>query len=199
MQLDPNPRPKDTRMTAIVVGVAAAALLIFAAVSKTWLARPGMYELGFGPLGCSKCGVVVGEDGGMSNGAFITALRDLGDDAAKTASSAFAPMGWATFGLCAVAALALLAAAGLALARKRPDLPVAPTSVALLALMGALITGMVFVATKPGGPGFVGVSLGFWAFSAGAVGGILSAQMLAKLLRPVDPDLLDGAMNPEQY
>ena len=41
--------------------------------------------------------------------------------------------------------------------------------------------------------------MGFWAFGIGAVMGIAAAQMLAKINRPIDPDLLADAMNPEQY
>ncbi len=191
--------PKDNRMTAIVVSAIAAALLAFAAFSKSWVARPAPVDVGFGPLGCHRCALVTGAEGDMSNSAFIAKLRELGPEAAATASSAFAPMGYATFGLCVLAALGLLAAAGIAFKNTRPELPISPASVALLAIMGTLVTGCVFVATKPGGPGFVGVSLGFWAFGTGAVMGIVGAQMLAKAIRPIDPDLLSDAMNPDAY
>lgn len=196
MPLDLNPQPKkDIRMLAIGLAVGAAALLGFAAFSRMWIGRPE--GIGFGPMGCTQCGLING-DASMSNGAFIEMLRSSGMDE-KYTSGTFAPMGWITFGLCLIAALGLLGGAALAFLRKRPELPMAPTSAALLGLMGALITGCVFVATKPGGPGFVGVQMGFWAFGIGAVMGIAAAQMLAKVNRPVDPDLLDDAMNPEQY
>ena len=189
----PSPK-KDTRMLAIGLAVAAAALLAFAAFSRTWVARPG--GIGFGPMGCTQCNLT--GSGDLSNAAFMEMLRGTGIDE-KFTSGTFAPMGWATFGLCLIASLGLLGAAGMAFKQKRPDLPMAPTTAALLAIMIALITGCVFIATKPGGPGFVGVAVGFWAFGIGAVMGIASAQMLAKINRPVDPDLLDDAMNPEQY
>lgn len=194
LNLNGPPPKKDTRMLAIGLAIAAAALLAFAAFSRTWVGRPD--GIGFGPMGCTECNLT--SSGSMSNAAFIEMLRGTGIDETYT-SGTFAPMGWATFGLCLVAALGLLGAAGLAIAKKRPDLPMAPTTAALLGIMIALITGCVFVATKPGGPGFVGVSMGFWAFGIGAVMGIASAQMLAKINRPVDPDLLDGAMDPDQY
>jgi len=204
MNLDVDPKPnKDNRSLAIGLALGAALLLAFAAFSRTWVARP--HGIGFGPMGCTSCNVALPRavdapepDTSMSNGAFIEMLRATGIDD-KYASSAFAPMGWATFVLCLLAALGLLGAAALALQHKRPDLPIAPTTVALLATMLALITGCVFVATKPGGPGFVGVAMGFWAFGIGAVMAIAAAQMLAKINRPVDPDLLADAMNPEQY
>lgn len=195
MSLNLNgPSKNDNRMLAIGLAIAAAALLAFAAFSRMWVGRPD--GIGFGPMGCTQCNIE--QDSTMSNAAFMDLLRSTGVDD-KFTSNAFGPMGWATFGLCLIAVLGLLGGAALAAKKKRPDLPVAPTSAALLAIMTALITGCVFVATKPGGPGFVGVSTGFWAFGIGAVMGIAAAQMLAKINRPVDPDLLDGAMDPDQY
>ncbi len=201
MNLDLSGKPRsDNRMLAIGLGVAAAALLMFAAFSRSWVARPAANDIGFGPMGCQNCAIFDGASGGdMSNGAFIEAVRAMDPDSARTTSSAFAPMGWATFVVLLLSGLGLLAAAGLAYAKQRRDLPIAPTTIALLGLMISLITACVFVATKPGGPGFVGVSMGFWAYGIGAVMGIAAAQMLAKLLRPVDPDLLEGAMNPDHY
>lgn len=208
MDLDLSGKPKsDNRMLAISLAVIAAGLMLFAAFSKNWVGRPAPIDISFGPLGCHHCSLddLGTEDGGgdMSNYAFITMLRDRADmyggDDQTHASSAFAPMGTISFVLLLLAGVGLLASAGLAAKKLRKDLPIAPTTVALLALMLSLLTACVFVATKPGGPGFVGVSLGFWCYGIGAVMGIASAQMLAKLLRPVDPDLLDGAMTPDQY
>lgn len=203
MNLDLNPKPKkDNRQLAIGLAIAAAALLIFSAFSRSWVERPGLMGngVGFGPMGCHDCGMIVGESGNLSNGAFVAAMRtQLGSEAEKLTSSAFAPMGWITFGLSILAGLALLWGAFVTYQNKRPELPISPPSIALLALMVGMITACVFVATKPGGPGFVGVSIGFWAFGAGLVAGIAGAQMIAKLIRPVDPDLLDGAMNPDSY
>jgi len=203
MNLDLSGKPKDNRTLAIGLAVAAAALLLFAAFSKSWVARPAPIDIGFGPLGCHNCNIEEA-GGGMSNFAFIDMLRDkatemFGSDEQAHASGAFAPMGLASFVLLLLAGLGLLASAGLAAKKLRKDFPIAPTTVALLSLMLSLLTACVFVATKPGGAGFVGVSMGFWAYGIGAVMGIASAQMLAKLLRPVDPDLLDGAMSPDQY
>jgi hypothetical protein len=36
-------------------------------------------------------------------------------------------------------------------------------------------------------------------FGAGAVLGIAGAQILAKVNRPVDPDLMHDAMNPDEF
>jgi hypothetical protein len=204
VNLDLNPQPKkDNRQLAIGLAIAAAALLIFSAFSRSWVERPqlmGDAGIGFGPMGCHGCGIVVGHEGNMSNGAFVSAMRELlGTEGERTSSAAFAPMGWVTFGLALIAGLALLWGAFVTYRNKRPELAMSPPSIALLSLMVCMITACVFVATKPGGPGFVGVSLGFWAFGGGLVAGIVAAQMTAKLIRPVDPDLLDGAMNPDSY
>lgn len=192
---------KDNRMLGIGLAVLAAALLITAAFSRHWLANPIMNDIGFGPMGCANCCLTkIEKDCGMSNGAFVAEVRAV-DPTRGTAetSGAFAPMGWTTFGLCLLAALGLLGSAFVAFQNKRPELPISPPSIALLAIMIAMITGCVFVATKPGKAGFVGVNWGFWSFGIGLVVGIVAAQMLAKVIRPVDPDLLDGAMNPDQY
>jgi hypothetical protein len=74
-----------------------------------------------------------------------------------------------------------------------------PTTIALLGVMIGLLTGCVFVATKPGEAGSVGVAWSFWAFGLGAVTGLAGAQLLARQLRPADPDLLSDAMNPDQF
>lgn len=205
MNLDLSGKPKsDNRTLAIVLAVVAAGLLLFAAFSKNWVGRPAPVDIGFGPRGCHNCALLTAEGGDMSNFAFIELLRDkatemFGTDEQAHASSAFAPMGMITFVLLLLSGFGLLAGAGMAAKKLRKALPIAPTTIALLGLMLSLLTACVFVATKPGGPGFVGVSMGFWCYGIGAVLGIAAAQMLAKLLRPVDPDLLDGAMSPDQY
>ncbi len=189
MNLNLDGKPRENRMLAVGLAVIAAGMLIFAAFSRHWVSRPGP-DIGFGPMGCANCAMFAGADGGnMSNGEFISLIRELDPAAAKTASSAFAPMGWATFGLSLLAGLGLLGAAFLGFTRSKKSLPIAPTTIALLGTMLSLITACVFVATKPGGPGFVGVSIGFWMYGIGAVMGIASAQMLAKLNRPEDPDI----------
>lgn len=191
----PAPVTKDTRMLGIGLAVAAAALLLFAAFSRSWLARPiGDHTFGFGPMGCQNCGI--DGTGNSSNGAFMDAYKEFDPE---HVSSVFSPMGWVTFAVCVIAALGLLATAFLAFKKQRPELPMSPASLALLMIMIGLISGCVFVATKPGPVGLVGVAMGFWSFGVGAVLGIAGAQMLAKEIRPVDPDLLEGSMNPEQY
>jgi hypothetical protein len=114
-------------------------------------------------------------------------------------SSAFPIFGWVAMIACLLAALSLAVGAILVIARKRVAWPVMPTTTALLSLIVGLVAGPVFVALKPGPPGFVGVSHGFFAFGAGVIVGLAAALMINKLLRPYDPDLLEDAMRPEEF
>jgi hypothetical protein len=115
------------------------------------------------------------------------------------ASGAFPIFGWIAFIACIVAAVSLAIVAALSIARRRVLWPIMPTTTALLGLMIGVVTGCVFVAIKPGAGGFVGVSYGFWVFGAGCVLGLAAAILLNKVIRPLDPDLLDDAMDPEQF
>lgn len=115
------------------------------------------------------------------------------------ASSAFPMFGWVAMIACLIAAVSLAIGAALVIAKKRIAWPVMPTTTALLSLIVALVAGPVFVALKPGPPGFVGVSHGFFAFGGGVIVGLASALMINKLLRPHDPDLLEDAMQPDQF
>ena len=120
-------------------------------------------------------------------------------DRDRYTSGAFSHAGWIAFGTCLLSAAALLAAAAMAFLRIKKDLAVSPASMALLGLLGAMVSGCVFIATKPGPAGMLGVDLGFWAFGAGTVLGILGAQLLAKEIRPPDEDLLEGAIDPAEF
>jgi hypothetical protein len=189
-------------MLAIGLALGAAACLAWAAFSNQWLVNGSRVEqYGFGLRTAYTCTEFRDEHGceSTSNSEYVSRMRDFGPSAARNTSSAFAPMGWATLVELLAAAAGLFAAAAIALAKKRPDLPLQPTTVTLLGLILSLITGCVFVATKPGEAGFVGAGPAFWIFGAGAVVGIAAAQMLARVNRPVDPDLMADAMDPEQY
>jgi len=117
----------------------------------------------------------------------------------KRASAAFAICGWLACIGCFLASASLAVAIVLVLLKKRLMLSVMPTTTALLGIMLAIVSGCVFVATKPGPNGFVGIYYGFWAFAAGIILGISSTLMLNGLLRPHDHDLHDEPMNPDQF
>jgi hypothetical protein len=114
-------------------------------------------------------------------------------------SGAFAPLGWITAVSCLVAALSLVIITLLTTANRRVLWPVMPTTTALLGVAIGLVCGCVFVAVKPGAAGFVGVSYGFWVFGGGCVLGLAAATLLNKHIRPVDVDLLEDSMDPENY
>jgi hypothetical protein len=190
---------KDMRPMASWLCAAAAACLLYAAFTQAWLVNASRYtELGFGLRNNHECGTSYSFDGEQesskqnceqhTNSAFIAKWRSMGSDAAKLTSSAFVPAGWITFivGLIAAAGLAIAAAFGFA--KKAPSLPIAPTTPALLGVMIGLITGCVFIATKPGPTGMVGVGMSFWIFGIGCVMGIAGAQMMAKVNRPPDEE-----------
>jgi hypothetical protein len=213
----------NRRVLALVLAIVSVVGFGYAAVSKRWLYNPRTVdigaEVGFGPRGMFMC--YEDECVSQSNAAFVAELQDMVGAAEKRAkndpnnamlsaaaqearkqgkgSGAFSVFGWITLVSIAIAALSLLAAVGIVAAKKRLLLPIMPTTTALLGCMIGLITGCVFVAIKPGPPGFVGVNLGFWAFSGGVMTGIVSCLMLNKLMRPHDPDLLEDAMNPDEF
>jgi hypothetical protein len=114
-------------------------------------------------------------------------------------SVAFVPLGWATTVLVGLAMFGLLLAALIALTGKTPALPISPATIAVLSLGIALITGCVFVATKPGPAGMLGVDLGFWMFGGGVLVGASAAQLLSRVIRPSDPDLMADAMDPDEF
>lgn len=100
---------------------------------------------------------------------------------------------------CIVAAISLAIAVAFVLAGKRIRLPIMPTTTALLGVLVALISGCLYIAFKPGPPGYVGVGLSFFVFGGGVVLGLWSSLKLNKLMRPHDPDLLDDAMNESEF
>lgn len=116
-----------------------------------------------------------------------------------TSSGIWGMLGMITWIAIALAAVSLLAAVAIVLAGKRVRLPIMPTTTALLGVLVALITGCVFVAVKPGPPGYVGVGLGFFVFGGGVVLGLWSSLALNKLMRPHDPDLLEDAMKADEF
>jgi hypothetical protein len=194
-----EPANKDLRPLATGLCAVAAACLIYAAFTHAWLVNANRYaEIGFGLRTNYECGMSYSFDGAaekseqscaeISNAELITKWRSMGSDAAKLTSSAFVPMGWVTFIVALLGALGLAAAAAFGLAKKPMNLPIAPTTVGLLGVMIGLITGCVFIATKPGPAGMVGVGLSFWIFGVGCVMGIAGAQMMAKVNRPPDEE-----------
>jgi hypothetical protein len=183
----------NKRVLAIGLALVAAGCFFFSAFSKRWLYNSADEdEFGFGLRSAWACGEY--RDGreciewGPSQYEELFYRAGIAEGKQKQTSAAFVPMGWVTFVGCLLAGLSLLAGAGLALGNKKPELPIAPTTTAVLAIAVSLITGCVYVATKPGPGGVVGVGITFIVFGAGVVLGIASAPMLAKVNRPPDID-----------
>jgi hypothetical protein len=190
------------RMIAIVLCFVAAGALLVAALSHRWLAHPVATENSAGLLSMQICQGPTCVS--KSNSDVVEELRS-DDDADRWVgerpdppSRWFGRLGVTTFVLAVAAILALLASAGIALANKRPELPVAPTTIALVALILAIPTACLFAATKPEAIP-LGVSWSFWLFGGGDVVGLLAALLVSRQLRPADPDLLADAMNPDDF
>jgi hypothetical protein len=179
----------------VLAGIASFAL-VAACFSHRWLTNPYLGDMGFSPLSLKAC-----NDGDCESASLFELVdksREAYFDEARV-SMAFPVGGMVAFVSLLLAVVGLLGAAGFALAKKPSTLPISPATVAILGIMFGMIAGCVFVATKPGGTGGVGVGWSFWAFGIGCVAGIVAAQLLAKQIRPPDPDLLHDAMNPDQF
>ncbi len=193
---DPNCRPKDYRMLGIVLCLAAIVLFGYASFSHRWLENTHVSRtldperIGFSLIAFEACTGDRCET--TSTFKLIDELRKRTGRHDEPPSGAFAPAGVATMALQLLAILALGATAVLAYKRKRLTISILPTTIALLAIMTALIAGCMFVAKKPGGYGAVGVGPSFWAFAIACVVGIVGAQLLNKLVKPLDP-VLDAA------
>jgi hypothetical protein len=185
----PNYKPKDHRLLAIGLCIAAVVLFGYAAFSHRWLenTQSRMGFIGFSLIGFEAC--AKDECQSTSNFALIRELKGRTSRREEPPSGAFAPAGVVTMALSLLAVIALGATAFLAWKRRRLAWKLLPNAIALLAIMGALIAGCLFVAKKPGGYGAVGVGPSFWAFAIACVVGIAGAQMLNKYIKPIDPDL----------
>jgi hypothetical protein len=224
-----NDAKPNMLIAVLLAAVAAAALIYACvAQSWLYNPRNKQhFEVGFGLMSNFECELsgmdesTKGECRTMSNSELVTAwdlqLADIRkrakDDPADPTLQAFVmkatdelktsgvwpTLGYITLGCAVLAALSLLVCAALVLGKKRVAWPIMPTTTAILGTAIGLITGCIFVALKPGPPGYVGVHLGFFAFGAGVIIGLIAALMLNKLLRPHDEDLLADTMNPEHY
>jgi len=198
------PAPSNRTVT-LAVCVAAALALLVAAFAHHWLANPNAHAIGVGLLSVEICDPVSERCESKSNSDLIEEASRLAPvDQRWIGQAPDAPSGWfprfgvVTFGLGLLAAAALLGAAAIALGNKRPEWPITPPTVALVALILAIPAACLFAATKPDGVQ-IGVGWSFWLFGAGDVLGLLGALLVSRQLRPFDPDLLADAMNPDDF
>jgi hypothetical protein len=183
------------RALAVTLAVVACGCLVAACLSHRWLGNRYRGDFGYSLRSYEVC---TPECASSSNFQVYENAKDF-PFAENRVSPAFPIAGLIAFIALWIAAAGLAVAAALAVADRHPDLPVSPTTFALLGLMIGIVSGCVFAATKPGPVGAVGAAWGFWAFGLGAVAGIAGAQLLAKQIRPRDPDLLHDAMNADQF
>ena len=189
---DPSYRPRDYRMIGIGLAIAAMVLFTYAAFSHRWLENTG-YRVGFSLIAfeaCTKADLCQT----TSTFALVKELKQRATRRDEPPSTVFAPAGVTTMALSLLAVLALGATALLAWKQKRLALRIPPPTIALLAIMGALLAGCLFIAKKPGAHAAVGVGPSFWAFAIACVIGIAGAQMLSKYVKPIDPDLDPSAL-----
>lgn len=175
-------------MLGVGLCVGAIVLFVYAAFSHRWLENVHYRDgrIGFSLIAFEVC---MAEDcRATSTFALIDELEQRTSKREEPPSGVFAPAGVATMALSLLAVMALGATAFAGWKRKRLAWKVPPSSIALLAIMGALLAGCLFVGKKPGGYGAVGVGPSFWAFAIACVIGIAGAQILNRLIKP-DPDL----------
>jgi hypothetical protein len=188
---DPSYKPRDYRKVGLGLCLAAIVLFVYSAFSYRWLENTNYRDarIGFSLIAFEACQ----HDKCQTTSSF-SLVRELEqrlkhDRHAEKPSTMFAPSGVITMGLALLSVIALGASVFFAWKQKRLAWKILPTTIALLAIMGALIFGCLFIAKKPGGYGAVGVGPSFWAFAIACVVGIAGGQMLNKLIKPLDPDL----------
>lgn len=192
---------KSRRATAIILAILSAAGLVVAAFSPKWLAGSLDDRRGIGLRSYDACfhGCSVGTNAEMIDRIEAEIEAIILANATRTEREqeavprppwhGFPVVGWITFVASLVTAAGLLVAAALAIARKRTEWPILPTTIAVLGLIVAIITGCVFVATKPDAVELMGVGWSFMAFGGAAVVGLASVFPLNRQIRPIDEEL----------
>jgi hypothetical protein len=190
----PTPRPPP-RALGIGLAIVAASCLLVACFSHRWLANKYRGDLGYSPLSYCQCNASCAT---WSNFQMFE-IASHSDGAGDRMARVFPIAGAILFAALLAACAGLVIAAAIATANRHPELPVSPTTIALLGLMIGLLSGCVFVAAKPGALGALALSWSFWLFGFGVVTGIAATHLLARQIRPADPDLLHDAMNLDQF
>ncbi len=186
------PALDQKKLTAIILAGVAAVLMVLPTFSHRWLHNQQV-DAGFGLLSFGAC--AGGECESMSNAKVVDLAREEAMQESDKPSALFVPMGWATLIATYLTVAALLACAGLVLARGSiPRLPLSPPTAALLLAFTTLVTACIFVASNPA-KRLVSINWPFAVFGLGNVLTIVSSQMLNKY-KPRDPfwDAIDPAI-----
>lgn len=193
-------RKHGNKVLAIVLAVLAAAGLVTASMGRRWLTNHDGDE-GIGLRAIEECD----PDCRAIDNFEVVDEMDRRIERIREANTTLPEReqmhlprpiwgGWPVTGLMTFIAM-LLAAAGLvggaivAVAGKRPELPIMPTTVAVLGLLIGIIAGCVFIAVKPETSEPMAVGWSFMVFGAGAVLGLAAVFPLNRAIRPIDEDL----------
>lgn len=194
MNSDGDELVRKRKATARVVCIAAAVLVLVPCLGLRWMRAPKPADAGISLIGVEACGEDWNGEHKCESKSNLAVVKEWNQHASEDHKilGTFAYAGIATIAFSVIAAGALATAGGLAFKDRFVREPIALTTVALLALCLALITGCVFLGSIPqlGIPG--GVSWPFFLFGAGIVGGIAGAQMLAKAYSEVRDPYWDG-------
>lgn len=193
---------RSRRLLAIVLAVVSAAALLVAAFGNRWLATEDN-DTGMGLRAVEHCST----DKGCVQVSNHDVIEEIEKEIIRTkeANKLLPPNkqmslprtpwhGWPMMGLSAflgslLAAGGLLGGAGLALAGKRMVLPVMPTTLAVLGLLVGIVTGCVFVATKPEETTSMAVGWTFMVFGGAVITGLAAVFPLNRAIRPIDEEL----------
>jgi hypothetical protein len=194
-------RGEQKRSVAITLAFFAAAALIVACVGMQWLVSPR----GGSSVGLLRYKVCMGDTcESVSNFQLIDELRkeivqvqEMNKSLPTNQQVAVPHDPWGGFPVVGIITLvaALFSAGGLlygallAIRRKRPDMAIMPTTIAVLGLALAIVNGCLVVATKPDMVDDMSVGWTFWVFGAGAVLGLAAVFPLNRQIRPIDEEL----------
>jgi hypothetical protein len=185
MNTDADALTLKRKKTARVVCIVAAVLVLVPCLGLRWMKAARGVDAGVSLVFVSAGGE------SESNLNAVDMINQYASDKDKIFGT-FAYAGIATLFFSVIAAGALATAGGMAFKDKFVRTPVPLTTVALLALLAALICGCVFLGAMPRFAFGGGVSWPFFLFGTGIVSGLAGAQMLAKAYSEVRDPYWDG-------
>jgi hypothetical protein len=195
-------RKQRRRVVAIVLAFASAVALVIGAFGKAWMID-NQHEDALA-IGLRETDLCEERCTTMSNSqavAYLEAkIERLREENAKLPDyrwlfvppdpwHGFAVVGWIAFVTALISAAALVTTASIALAGKRIDWPVMPTTIGVLALALTIINGALVIAMKPALSHFITIGWTFMTFGGGAVAGLAAVFPLNRQIRPIDPEL----------
>ena len=191
------------RVVAISLSFLAAAALIVAAFAQRWLVDPDHPEtLSLGLRTAEIC-----EEGAcvaLSTSEVIDYVNAKIDKVVaynKTVPPSsqvavprrpwdgFPVVGWIAFVASLIAAAGLFVGAVLALAGKRYELPIMPTTFAVLGIAIAIVNVALYMAMHPSVLITMTIGWSFPVYGFGAIAGLGAAFPLNRQIRPIDPEL----------